>query len=110
MRDFDFVFEEIPLFFGKDRDGKQQNIALISGVATISSWDGPEHWEIESVDLTGPLAGDHDVVLDSRHPAWEAIVESISRAKGDQIWDAARETSGPDPDEAYDRKCDEAFQ
>lgn len=112
MAQIDYEFEEITLCLGKSKDGKPQNIALISGTATIncSGRGRNTEWEIDEVCLAGPLCGDRTVMIDYGHPLFGYVSESLSDQCGDQIFDAVNEASQPDPDAAYDRMRDERME
>jgi len=115
MSQFTFEFEEACLTLGKDKNGKRQSIALISGIATIEpNGRGREmEWEIVSVELQCPILSDKcaDVTtIEPGHPLFNAVVESIEWDYGDKIWDEALEAGRPDPDAAYDRMRDERME
>jgi hypothetical protein len=94
MSEFDFQFEEIPLSLGKDKSGKRQSIALITGHATVEAtgrYRDTER-EIVSVELETPIHGDaHSTTIEYGHPLFDFVVESIEWTCGDRIWDDALE-------------------
>lgn len=112
MAQIEYEFEEITLSLGKSKDGKQQNISLISGTATINVYGRRKEmqWEIESVTLEGPILHDADVQIERSHPLFAFIEASIEDQCGDRIWNEADEAGRPDPDAAYDRMRDERME
>ena len=112
MAQIEYSFEEVALSLGKSKAGKQQNIALITGTATINVFDSGEDmdWEIESITIEGPILHDPNVDIERGHPLFQFINDSIEDQCGDRIWDDARDASQPDPDAAYDRMRDDAME
>lgn len=112
MAQIEYSFEEIALSLGKSKAGKQQNIALLTGTATINTYGRRKEieWEIESVSLEGPILHDDDVEIDRSHPLFKFVVASIEDQCGDRIWSECDEATRPDPDYVRDRMRDEAME
>ena len=102
MTAISFKFEELPLIVGKDKSGKPQRIALITGSCEIERAYRSKEWEISEITLEGPILHDCDVTIKYGHPLYSMVVDSIEQAKGDEIHDALQEARGPDPDYARD--------
>ena len=85
MHDIEYKFEEVALCVGETTE-RRQNIAFISGVASITII-GKGHWEIEEVWLESPLLNEPRVKLDMTDLLWTHVVDSIEHDCGDNIWD-----------------------
>jgi hypothetical protein len=106
MYDIEHKFEEVALCVSAGKDGQRHNIALVTGVAIINVF-GKGRWEYDSITLQSPIAAEPDTTFDSRHPLFDALVDSIDHECGEKLWEETLEVCQPDPDRQHDLRAAE---